>query len=412
MPKLINNTGDAALQLATAMAEESTEAQADALRNFADSIAESVRADYEELAGCTDKAVLAQRGIRQLTTAESKFYKGLTEALRSESPQQSFADFLTPDANGDDYMPETIIEDVYKNLEQEHELLQVINFTYTGYMTKWLRNKHRAAKAVWGAITGTITEEIVSDFEWMRIDQNKLTAFAVIPLDILDMGYSWVDAYIRRCLAEAVYDGLEDGIVNGTGINNQPVGLIRDVHHGVSISSSTGYPVKTATALTGFTGDVYLPIIATMAKTEAWTEGDKTYGGKVRKLPEVTFICNTNTWITKVKPAQQLLTNNGYAEGVVSYNTKFVQCEAVADDKAIIMAPEGYTFCVGGKRNGTIEFSDEFKFLDDARTFRIVQHGDGIAEDNTAVQYVDVSSMTALSLPVNVTNVVKTKEQA
>ena len=407
MPRLINNTSDAALQLANAMASDGTDAQAQALRDFAASIADSVRADYEELASQQDVTIMAQRGIRQLTSRETKFYEGLTKALRSDAPQQSFADFLTADANGDNYMPETIIEDVYRNLEQDHELLQVIDFNYTGYMTKWLRNKHRIAKAVWGSITGTITEEIKSEFEWMRIDQNKLTAFAVIPLDILDMGYAWVDAYIRRCLAEAVFEGLEDGIVNGKGVNNEPCGLIRDVHRGVTISSTEGYPAKTAVKLANF-GHDYLAKVAIMAKTESWTDGDKTYGGKPRKVPNVIFIANTQTMITKAKAALLFVGNSGYNYSDPAYATQFVECNSLEDNKAILLVPGCYTFCVGGKRNGTIEFSDEFKFLDDARTFRIVQHGDGIAEDDTAVMYLDVTDLDTEAIPVKVTEKIET----
>lgn len=412
MPMITNN-GDAALQLANAMSEGTPEEQAEALRSFSESIAQSVREDYEALASASDQAALAARGIRQLTTAEQRFYDGLTQALRSDAPQQAFAEFLS--ADGDDFMPETIIEDVYKNLEQDHELLQVIDFVYTGYATKWLRSKKKVAKAIWGSITGAITQEIADDFEWMNLDQGKLTAFAVVPLDIIDMGFQWVDAYVRRCLMEALYEGLEDGIVNGKGAGFEPVGLIRDIHHGVSISTSTGYPAKSAVALADF-GPDYLAKVATMAKTEAWTEGEgesaKTYGGKNRKVPSVVFIANSKTMIGKVNAALLTVGPAGYMAGNPAHPTKFVECNALADNKAIMLVPGGYTCAIGGNRNGLVTFDDSFKFLEDARTFKAIQHAAGIAEDNTAALYVDVENVKAAALPVTVQGTVSTDEVA
>ena len=56
-------------------------------------------------------------------------------------------------------MPETIIEDVFKELVDEHPLLDKINFNYAKYMTKWVLNDHTLDTAVWGELNSEITKQ-------------------------------------------------------------------------------------------------------------------------------------------------------------------------------------------------------------------------------------------------------------
>lgn len=369
-----------------------------------EAIAQSIRDDFEDLAGVTDAQALASRGYRQLTSAEDRFYEALSASARADNAaaaKQAFLDVIGDDAD-EDLMPVTIIEDVFKDLEQEHELLQVINFTYTGYATKWIRNAHQAAKAAWGKITDSVKKEITSGLKTMKIEQNKLSAFLVIPLDIIDMGHTFMDAYARACLKEAVYDGLEAGIVSGTGID-MPVGLDRDVHDGVTISTTDGYPKKKAIKVTSFDAVTYLGLVAKLAKTEK---------GKNRKVPEVILICNQTDYLTKVAPASTLLTQLGYQGNVFPYATKPVISNEVPDGRAIMLAPKCYAFCVGGTRNGSIDTDDSFKFLEDARTYKVIQHGDGIADDDTAAILLDISELEVLVPAVKVAGTVNTASSA
>lgn len=388
-----------------AATESGNPEEAEAAWNDAfEAIAQSIRDDFEDLAGVTDAQALASRGYRQLTSAEDRFYEALAASARADNAaaaKQAFLDVIGDDAD-EDLMPITIIEDVFKDLEQEHELLQAINFTYTGYATKWIRNTHEAVKAKWGKIDDKITKEITSGLKTMKIEQNKLTAFLVIPLDIIDMGHTFMDAYARACLKEAVYDGLEYGIVSGSGID-MPVGLDRDVHDGVTISTTTGYPKKKAIKVSSFDAVTYLGLVAKMAKTEK---------GKNRKVPEVILICNQTDYLTKVAPASTLLTQLGYQGNVFPYATKPVISNELADGSAIMLVPGCYTFCVGGSRNGAIETDDSFKFLDDARTYKVVQHGDGIADDDTAAILLDISELEALVPAVKVAGTVNTVSPA
>ena len=167
-----------------------------AWESFHNSIAEEIKKDYEELRDTNDSAVLAQRGYRQLTSAETKWYQKVIDALKSNNPKQAFTAIIGSD-NEEDIMPTTIIEDVYRDLREEYPLLNAINFVHVGYITKWILNDHSTQLAVWGQITDEVTKEITSAFEVVDVSQNKLSAFAVIEQGMLELGPVFLDAYIR-----------------------------------------------------------------------------------------------------------------------------------------------------------------------------------------------------------------------
>lgn len=350
---------------------------------FHNSVAEQVKADFAELQESNDAAVLAQRGYRQLTSKETKWYQKVIDAMKSVNPKQAFTAIIGSD-NEEDLMPTTIIEDVYKNLRDEYPLLQAINFQYVGYITKWILNDHSAQTAVWGQITDEITKEITSSFKVMDINQNKLSAYAIVEVGMLDLGPTFLDAYIRACLSEAIMAGLELAIVAGTGVN-EPVGLIKDIHEGVSFSSTTGYPDKATEKVIDFTPATYGALVAKLAVTEA---------GKKRKFNGVCLIVNQADYLTKVMPATTLLNANGhYVNNLFPFPTTVYVSNAVEDGKAVMFLKDEYFMGMGGSKNGVIEYSDEYKFLEDQRVFKVKQYGAGRAYDNTAALYLDISEL-------------------
>lgn len=383
-------------QIVEAMNSGDEQAIKQAWTDFHASVVEQVKKDFEELQETNDSAILAQRGYRQLTSKETKWYQKVIGAMKSADPKQAFTAIIGSD-NEDDLMPTTIIEDVYKNLKEEHPLLQKINFQHVKYATKWILNDHAAQNAVWGAITAEITKEITSSFKVVDINQNKLSAYAIVELGMLDLGPTFLDGYIRAVLAEAIMAGLELAIVAGTGVN-QPVGLIKDIHEGVSFNSSTGYPNKTAVQLTDFTPASYGAVLATLAVTE---------DGKKRKFNNVCLICNQTDYLTKVMPATTVLNANGtYVNNLFPFPTDVLVSNAVETGKAVLFLPNEYFLGMGGDKNGVIEYSDEYKFLEDQRVFKIKQYGAGRAYDNTSAVYLDISKLD----PAYIT--VKSKEIA
>lgn len=368
----------------------------EAWESFHGAVVETVKNDFADLQESHDAAVLANRGYRQLTSKETKWYQKVISAMKSADPKQAFTAIIGSD-NEEDIMPTTIIEDVYKNLKEEYPLLKAINFQYVGYVTKWILNDHSAQNAVWGAITAEITKEITSSFKVVDVKQNKLSAYAIVELGMLDLGPVFLDGYIRAVLSEAIMSGLELAIVGGTGVN-EPIGLIKDIHEGVSYSSSTGYPDKTAKKVTDFTPKSYGALVAQLATTEA---------GKKRKFNKVALVVNQTDYLTKIMPATTVLNTSGtYVNNLFPFPTDVYVSNAIDDGKAVLFLPDEYFLGMGGEKNGVIEYSDEYKFLEDQRVFKVKQYGAGRAYDNTSALYLDISELEAAYITVKNTEVV------
>ena len=79
----------------------------------------------------------------------------------------------------------------------------------------------------------------------------------------------------------------------------------------------------------------------------------------------------------------------------------------MADGKAILALLGEYDMFVGGDRG--IEYSDDFKFLDDQRVFKVVTYANGIAYDDTTALVLDLSKLEPQYLNVTVKGEAKTK---
>lgn len=371
----------AAAQLAAAFKTQDDAEMEKAWEAFGDEVCEKIRADFADYESAKNDSVLAQRGYRVLTSNEKAWYANVANALKSVDPKQAFIDILTSD-DKNDIMPETIIEDVLKYLQETRPLLAKVKFQNAGFSTKWIINDNSVQRGGWGKIDASITDEIEGSLKVLVIEQSKYSAFCIIPLDILDMGPQFLDAFIRATLAEALGLGLEEAIVNGSGVN-MPCGMMRNPNG--SFSQSTGYPAKTPVKVTSFAPAEYGALVAKVAKTEK---------GKQRTFGSVGMLCNMSDYLTKIMPATTMLTaNGGYASNLFPFPTEVIQCNAVPEGKAVLGILDDYTLAVGGKRNGNIEFDDSVKFLDDARTFKLVQHAAGRAYDNTSFIVLDISDL-------------------
>lgn len=415
----------AALQAAFNAEDTTPEVMQGAFEQFAQAIAATVQADFESANG--DRNILAQRGFRQLTAEENKYYQALIKAGKSKNPVQTYAGLLS-----DKVMPTTIIEDVYKDLLAEHPLLAKINFQSVQYMTRWILNDHSVQTAVWGAVNSQIAQQITSAFRTVEITQCKLSAYAVIEKDMLDLGPAFLDNYIRTFLKEALAVALEDAIVTGNGLN-MPIGLDRDIHQGVSVSSSTGYPQKTAVALTSFMPKEYGAVLAELCETEVYYTADATgvitpastaansdgspksgytkRGGAMRSFDEVTLICNMKDYLSKVMPATTVLNAAGsFTNNIFPFPTDVVRSNRVPTGKAILCLPEEYFFGIGSSKEGTLEYSDDYHFLEDQRVFKIKMHGYGKAWDNTVAILLDISNLVEAYVYVKAADVNVTVE--
>lgn len=369
---------EAIIALQAAMKSGDENASKQAWEQFHESVVEAVKADYEMSAG--DRTVLAQRGYRQLTGAETEFYQKLIKAGKAADPKQEFTSLLT--TNG--AMPETIIEDVYRDLTQEHTLLNKINFQDVKYLTRWILNDHTKQTAVWGPINSEITKKLESSFREVSLTLYKLTAYTVIPKDMLDLGPAFLDGYLRTILKESIAVSLEKAIVDGNGVN-QPVGLDRKISKDTSFNASTGYPKKTAVKLTSFAPAEYGKVLAMLVETE---------NGGMRNFSEVTLICNMKDYLQKVMPATTVLNAAGtYTKDIFPFPTDPVISNELATGEAILCLPEEYFMGLGTNKEGAIEYDDSYKFLEDQRTYKIKLHGTGKAWDDTVAVLLDISEL-------------------
>lgn len=391
----------AASQIVTAMNSGDQNEMVQAWELFGDEVAEKIRRDFEQFRETKDNSVLAQRGYRVLTTAEQAWYKNVSAALKSATTKQAFIDILKSD-DKDDLMPETIIDDVLRYLVETRPLLSKIRFQNAGFSTKWIINDNSVQRGGWGEIDAKITQEIKGSLKVIDIQQAKYSAFCVVPLDILDMGPQFLDAFVRATMAEALGLGLEDAIVKGTGIS-MPVGMMKNPNG--AFEQSTGYPDKTAIKVTSFAPAEYGPLVAKVATTEK---------GKQRTFSEVVLLCCMKDYLTKVMPATTVLSSNGqgYVNNLFPFPTEPLVCNAVPEGKAVLGIAADYTLAVGGSRNGNIEFDDSIGFLDDTRTFKLVQHAAGRSYDNTSFIVLDISALDPAYITVKNVNAAATQADA
>lgn len=370
-----NNYADA---LQRALTNGTEEEQQQAWNDFSNAIVEEIKADAEIYAQTGDKNILAQRGYRQLTSAEEKFYDKFIEASKMRNIQQAVT--TLKDLNDNQLMPETIIEDVYRDLVEEHPLLGKVNFQSVAYATKVIMNDHTAQSAVWGEIDAEITKEITSAFKILELTQNKLSAYAVIPMGLLDLGKTFLDAYIRTILKDAIAVALEEAIVKGDG-NGKPIGLMMKLTGAVDGVHS----MKTPIDVTDFGVKSMGTLIAQLAKNEK---------GQNRKVGALTLICNANDYYTLVAPAVRVQNMSGAYVDNFAFPMDIVISEAVPTGKAVMAMLDNYFVGVGFPKDGVIEFSDEYKFLEDQRTYKIKTYGVGRAIDENSALLLDISGLT------------------
>lgn len=360
-----------------ALKSEDTAQVAQAFADMAENIQQEVLERAKDAAAVEqmDAAALAARGLRQITSEEKRYYEALITAMKSSDPKQALA-------NLDVTMPKTIIEDVFDSLKAERRLLSVIDFNNTTYVTEWILNKNGKQKAVWGEITAEIEKELSGDFEKLDMVMFSLTAFMPVAKSMLDLGPTWLDSYVRQVLQDALYVGLEEGIVCGTGVK-MPIGMMKDLN--ASRTDGAPYPDKTAIKVTAFTPEVYGGLIGQMAVSR---------NNRPRAVGEVIMIVNPVDYWQKVMPATTIQRPDGtFANNVLPYPTDVIQSEEVPSGKAVMGIAKQYFCGIGTGKDGVIEYDDSYKFLQRERVYAGHLYGNGKPKDNNSFLVLDISEL-------------------
>lgn len=374
-------------KMAQAIKDDNNDAYTRAVSELFQNIQDAVLSEAQGLIQAADCNILAGRGARQLTSEESKYYQKVIDAMKSSNPKQALTDIA-------DVLPKTIIEAVFDDLAQAHPLLDAINFQNTSGLIEYLVNTNAKDTATWAALDATIVKELTSGFKKINLTLDKLSAFLPIAKSMLDLGPQWMDRYVRAVLSEALYFGLEEGIVNGTG-KSMPIGMNRQVQDDVVVTAGV-YPLKAAIVVTSLDPVTYGALLATMA-----VDGN----GNTRVIDKVMLIVNPVDYLSKVMPATTIRAADGtYVGNVLPFPTTIVQSVQAPIGKAILGIPKRYFMGVGTAKSGKIEYSDEYKFLEDERIYLVKLYGNGQPLDNNAFLYLDISCLVPAVQQVFVTN--------
>ena len=371
-----------ALAFKTAIDEKNDEKLAQAFEEYSNSVQQQLLDTAAEIKDTADSTILTQRGIRQLTSVEQKFYSGLTEAMKSSNPRQALT-------NLDLTIPQTVIDTVMTDIENSHPLLDAINIQNTFGSVKWIYSDNVQKLAAWGKITSEITKEIGETIHELEFGTNKLTAFIPVPKDLLDLGASYIDAYVRKILADALATGLEYAVIKGTG-KDMPIGLSKNLEGPVS---SGVYPDKTKVALKDLSVKSYCGVVAKLAKDR---------NDRPRVVSSVDLIVNPVDYIEKIVPATTVLATDGsYKGNIFPFPTRVIQSEMVDQGTAIIGMLNNYPLCLSTGKEGKVEYSDQYQFLEDNRVYAIKLFGTGRAKDNNSFVFLDISKLEPLKISVS-----------
>lgn len=374
-------------KLSAAMKSEDQDQIVDAFTDLAMNIQQDVLADMNAFHETGDQAILASRGVRQLTQQEKSFYTALAKAATLSDPKMAFTGLDSTT------MPTTIIDTVLEDIGTAFPLLDAINLQNVSAQTKMIVNKQGVQLAVWGALTTAITEELGGAISTINVALTKLTAFIYIDRDMIDVGPEWMDAYARAVLVEALGLGMCQGVVAGTG-KDQPIGMLKDLAGAVT---NGVYPDKTAAAITDLSPATVGAIAATLAQGP---------NSRMRAVPSILVVVNPVDYFTKVMPATTYLTPQGtYVNNVLPYPCSIVQDINVPSNKAIFGLGKRYSLGVGkGGASGAVETSDEFQFLNDKRAYKVKAYADGQPLDNNAFVVKDISGLQPMKQQVLVVN--------
>lgn len=325
-----------------------------------------------------DGEIALNRGLNVLTAKERQFFTNLVE----------------DDANYDSFkeeklLPETTVLRIFEDIKALRPLLSKINFQVAGLRTRIIVGKPEGA-AVWGEIFGKIQGQILANFTEYSFSQNKLTAFAIVPKDLLQFGPEWVERYVREQLAEAVAVKIEEGVVLGKGsAANEPYGLTKDLTRDPDTNQITGVTDKVSAGTLTFADarTTALELAGALTKLQVTEQGKS-----ISALGEVTLAVNPKDQYL-VAASNTVQNVNGQWVTSLPYNVSVVPSEFVPAGKTVIFAGKRY-YAV---QTGAVEIKsyDQTLALEDCDVFIAKQFAHGLPEDNTVAFVYDLNVSTS-----------------
>jgi len=356
---------------ATLLNPESTEAeQSEAFQNYFDSLqgevamAVSSQVNNEML----DRSILQQRGQNVLTSEETKFFNVAV---------------LEGGFNDDSILPVTTQERIFEDLTTEHPLLAALGLQDLGAVTRYIYSDATKTFA-WGKLFGPIAGQVNAAFREESIGQFKLTAFAVIPNDMLELGPVWVERYVSTVIIESYSVGLEFGYVNGRGPTvSEPIGLMKNV------DAATGaVTTKASSGTLTFAPSAYGEVVAGELYSVVKALSTDADGESRKVLNKIVMVVNPVDNIG-VQARNTIQTQNGQWVMALPYNIQVVESEEVPLNKAIFFVQGQYIAAIAGGYK--FKKFDQTLAIEDATLYTIKQFANGKPKDNKAALVYDLA---------------------
>lgn len=370
----------------TALKDGNDEAFQAAFTEYTDMLQEAVLNEARGYVQASDNNILAGRGARVLTSQETKYYESIIEAMSSSNPKQAISLI-------DETLPTTVIDSVFEDIIENHPLLAAINFQNTGILTEILVSTLDGRfMATWGQLCDDVVKELTAGTKVINLKQKKLSAFIPICKAMLEIGPAWIDRYVRTILGESIANGLEEGVIDGNGLT-EPVGMRRNPNG--ALDPVTGYPLLVPVPLGEIDPATYGGIIAGLAVGP---------NGLTRVITEVIFIVNPVDYFTRLMPATTVMVNGVWVNDIFPFPTNVIQSVHAPVGEAIIGLARRYFFGLGTGKEGKIEYSDHYKFLEDDRYYLTKLYGDGKPLDSVSFKRLDISGLQQTYPIVRVTD--------
>lgn len=363
---------EARAKLFAALRTDDENAQKEAMDVFAKGLERSVNEQVKAAAlqyqdGINDEAILAERGLRRkLTSDERKFFAEAVEKQTITGLSKLF--------------PETIIEDVYRNLKQEHPLLSLVDVQEGTVLTKFIYGDSTKKRAFWGTIPADIKQILLDAFKDLDISASKLSGFVALPKGYFELGPSWLANYVITFLQEVMAAALEEAVVNGDG-KGKPLGMMRKL----SGDSGGVYPEKATVTVADLKPATLAGIRAALAKA-------KTDNGIVSALinplsywakvyPKLAYQTQAGVWVTTQLPTgEQVITTH-----------------AVPENKMVFGVLKNYLLVVANEVK--IEEYKETLAMEDMDLYVARFFGKGIAKNENAFFVADITTMEGAVVP-------------
>ncbi|GGC84303.1 phage major capsid protein [Enterococcus wangshanyuanii] len=354
-----------------AMKNGTEEEQKAAFNDFAEgmqnSFAEKAEALIEEInEAALDEKALVDRGLmKPMTAKERTFFNKAVE-------KQSF-DGL------DEVFPETIVEDIFSRLTEEHPIISLVDAHQTGALMKYVYIDPTKQTAFWGRVPDDIKQILLDSIKTINFETSKLSGYVVMVKGFFKLGPAWLAQYVTTVMYEIMAASLEIAIVRGNG-KDQPIGLTMKLSGAVD----GVYPKKDRLKLNDLK-----PL--SLAGVRAKFAEEKT------DIGEMSALVHPVTYWTKLFPNLAYQTDEGkWVLTNLPTGEKIIKSYAVEEDEMTVGVLKNYLLAVSG--NTELKKYEETLAIEDLDLFVTKFYGTGLAKHQNAFFVYDLSDMQGATM--------------